>query len=913
MSQSEQSDNRPGQSALSYRVTSRDASFQRMVARLHSYLLPSGSNKGSAPLAQLTTRDSSDPAIALLDAWAAVLDVMSFYEERIANEGYLRTATEDFSVWQLVSSIGYKPAPALSASTHLAYTLSTAAGNPESVAIPQGSQIKSVPAAGELPQVFETAADFVARGSWNELHALTSCPQLLTTSSSDSDGIAINCVRLSGVASGVHVGAVLRLCDTTTVRVDQVVTQATKGCTDLFFTLLDGPPLRLQPPPALPVGDPSRLPQPFKSDAITQEILRGTWTEESLSGLLAARGVSAAELMSQVAALQKQQSVPQVALIFRQSASFFGADAPAYASLPFVSAATLRGGVDLYGTAGSSWDVNGTPPTQDTDPPLDLRNKRTIWVDSWGSSYRSSGAGCDLYLSRNASGIVPGSSLLLCCPRGYAAMTIASVVNTTVRGYGATARTTGLLLTAAPSAALADSGLFLVRDTTAYLQSEVLPLLATVPLPQDAAVRDAVLLDTLVLGLAAGQPIVVSGEPLQAPGARKSELVRVAAVSHVGGYTKIYFQQALSQPYRGSTITISANVVPATCGQTIREEILGSGDASQVNQRFLLTSSPLSYLPAVSATGSASTLQVRVGGVLWNEVPWLLDQDGRSPCYVVQRDPSGQSSIVFGDGVHGAVLPTGQANIVATYRVGGGPGGNVAAAQVSMPVDRPIGVRAVKNPLPASGGIAAETAQQLRENAPLSARTLGRVVSLSDYQAMAGAFPGVAKALAGSPFVAGAPVVHLTVATEDGTPLLTSSALYQSLLQTLRAVGNPVQGLILDDYRQRRFRCKARLVIDRRWLAADVLASARAALRTAFSFAARDFGQPLHVAQVYYLLQRVPGVVGVLLDALHYSDARPMLNATLEAAMAQVDITGHSVGAELLVLELLDDSLEIMA
>ena len=33
------------------------------------------------------------------------------------------------------------------------------------------------------------------------------------------------------------------------------------------------------------------------------------------------------------------------------------------------------------------------------------------------------------------------------------------------------------------------------------------------------AVRDAVLLDTLVLGLAAGQPTVVSGEPPQAPGA----------------------------------------------------------------------------------------------------------------------------------------------------------------------------------------------------------------------------------------------------------------------------------------------------------------------------------------------------------------------------------------------------------
>ena len=49
---------------------------------------------GPSELPELTARDPDDPAIALLDAWATVADVVTFYQERIANEGFLRTATE---------------------------------------------------------------------------------------------------------------------------------------------------------------------------------------------------------------------------------------------------------------------------------------------------------------------------------------------------------------------------------------------------------------------------------------------------------------------------------------------------------------------------------------------------------------------------------------------------------------------------------------------------------------------------------------------------------------------------------------------------------------------------------------------------------------------------------------------------
>ena len=77
-------ENPPGLAAISYRVGTHGtfkASMQAAIAR-------------EPALRALTTREDDDPAIALLDAWATVLDVLSFYEERIANEGFLRTATE---------------------------------------------------------------------------------------------------------------------------------------------------------------------------------------------------------------------------------------------------------------------------------------------------------------------------------------------------------------------------------------------------------------------------------------------------------------------------------------------------------------------------------------------------------------------------------------------------------------------------------------------------------------------------------------------------------------------------------------------------------------------------------------------------------------------------------------------------
>jgi hypothetical protein len=70
---------------------------------------------------------------------------------------------------------------------------------------------------------------------------------------------------------------------------------------------------------------------------------------------------------------------------------------------------------------------------------------------------------------------------------------------------------------------------------------------------------------------------------------------------------------------------------------------------------------------------------------------------------VTQLDDDGKTTVIFGDGVQGARLPTGQANVTAKYRKGVGLGGLVKAGQLSQLMTRPLGVKSVVNPLASEG------------------------------------------------------------------------------------------------------------------------------------------------------------------------------------------------------------------
>lgn len=224
--------NRPGLPALHYRVGRHGSFLESMIARLSAqFEAPAapGDDSGriDAPYRptgayRLQTREPGDPSIALLDAWATVGDVLSFYQERIANEGYLRTAREERSLHELAGLVGYKLRPALSSSVHLAFDVQEPPAldsnvpppKPHNVLIPKGTQVKSIPGSGELPQTFETSEELNARPEWNTLKPLTTQPTVITIEDEQTlagSAYEITRLRFEGMSHNLHAGDLLLL------------------------------------------------------------------------------------------------------------------------------------------------------------------------------------------------------------------------------------------------------------------------------------------------------------------------------------------------------------------------------------------------------------------------------------------------------------------------------------------------------------------------------------------------------------------------------------------------------------------------------------------------------------------------------------------------------------------------------
>jgi predicted phage baseplate assembly protein len=308
--------------------------------------------------------------------------------------------------------------------------------------------------------------------------------------------------------------------------------------------------------------------------------------------------------------------------------------------------------------------------------------------------------------------------------------------------------------------------------------------------------------------------------------------------------------------------TVNLNVVAATAGSPVTE-LLGNGSAATPNQRFTLKQSPLTYVASPTPGGSVSSLSVSANGAAWTAVPTLYNQTGTAQVFATLNLPGGIAQVTFGDGVEGATLPTGTNNIQASYRVGIGSAGNVAAAAITTLVDRPVGVSGVTNPRPATGGQDPQSVEDIRTNAPLSVLTLGRAVSLTDYQNFAATFAGIAKASA--TWVPSGPYrgIYVTVAAADGAQLLPSSQTFSYLMTALQNYGNPNVAINIQSFYETTFGVSADILYDRAYSQPAVEAAVLALLQSTYSFANRTFGQGVYADEIAALIQGVPGVIAV--------------------------------------------------
>lgn len=218
-------------------------------------------------------------------------------------------------------------------------------------------------------------------------------------------------------------------------------------------------------------------------------------------------------------------------------------------------------------------------------------------------------------------------------------------------------------------------------------------------------------------------------------------LTRVAtsAVSNASTTQIIFETDAEVIVPAGSTTT----TVTATQGTTVSNEAVGESNGT-VNQSFELSQSSV-------INGSISVV---VGGSNYTQVPYLIDYNGYDPVFSTYTNGDGVTFIVFGDGISGRIPPN-TAQIVATYRVGGGAAGNVAVNTLKYITNLSASGLTVLNkyisaaiPGSASGGADQESTDSIRVSAPASIKTLNRAVSLADYASLVVQVAGVAKATA---------------------------------------------------------------------------------------------------------------------------------------------------------------------
>jgi len=782
-------DNRPGLSAIAYRVGTYGSFRETMLEAI----------AGTPELAGLTTRQDDDDTITFIDLWAALLDVLTFYQERYANEVFLRTAQQPESLRRLARLLDYRPQPGVAALADLAFTLDAGTR----VQIPIGLRVQSMPAQNQPPQTYETQQAITADARFNRLRIFPP-PSPVNPLLQGSSAAILD--RLDGPSFLAALSA------------NDAVVIFNDGGSD---------PPEEKKIAALAVSD------DMVTLSWTRPIQRANWTAGSQ------------------------------AFKFRRTFRLFGYNAPT-SYMQSSTSGTIPGGI--------LWTLTQT-------------------------DFKSPG-GTTLNLDGRYADLAAGTQLLVAIPDplSNAVRTILATITATSQAglsSGGISDTVTQLTLDTPLPAIGDIRpvrvLELIGNPLVFWANEY-PGTVTAGaahLPgrfvatqngiaievgrsilqnafQPGLVIELTDLDvgrSLILADASGRTVEAS---VQGPATFDPSTPSPGAFGHL-----LVPLQANALSLEAGSAVLLGNVARASQGQTVLNEVIGSGDAATAFQSFALQRQPLTYVPSSAPGGVTSSLQLFVNQLQWTEVGELYGQSPKAQAFSTRITADGKTLIQGGGGPFGAPFPTGNANITATYRVGAGIAGRVAANALTTLLDRPPGLSSVTNPLAAEGGADPEGLQTIRQNAPRTVRTFDRAVSLQDFRDLITASGEVAKAMATWVWDGYAPAVHLTVAGQDGG---TFSDL-TSLGATLDNARDPNIRLLIDNYATVPIRLAAKLWVDPARSQSDVLAAANAAVLGALSFDRLDLGGALHLSFIYAVLQGVTGVVAADVTAFGFKDS----------------------------------------
>jgi hypothetical protein len=858
--------NRPGLSQIAYRFGTHQDFKRSMLARLSTERYPA--------LLRLAVRSDDDFSIALLDAWATSCDVLSFYLQYYANEFYLQTATERASVIELARLIGYRLRPGVAAATDLVFTLRDPPTGPETAilrtTIPLGSRTQSVPGPDETAQTFETVEALEAELAFNAIRPRQSRSVLPAADHTST--------ILAGINTGLRVG-------------DGILIVGNERTGD---------------------AESSRWSFRRLVRIATDQVRQHTYVE--WNGAL----------------IDPPQQEPKVFALRRRS-SLFGYNAPQKSLLPQALSADETEDVEAGEDVDWAFTLDAPHVNLDTLVPELVKGG---WV----------------VLANRAVAAAP--------------YRIEGVDEDGLAKYAVSGRSTRLKLDVDEDGLGSYAGTS-YRQTTVFCHSEELPLAETPIL--EPVWGDTIEVATLLDGLLPGRRMVVRGRraavvcrastltltslddstahhevtkhtvltvlrkpegavwQLRAPGGFEgyastsdTDLVVVEAPADAeliaepvslselqnsdATHSRLKLTGELSHAFDRVSTVVHANVAAATHGES-QDTLLGGGRPAQPFQSFAIAESPLTHVSARTETGARSSLALRVDDILWAEVPSLYGRGAKERVFSTRITDEGQTVVQFGDGVRGARPASGQNNIVASYRVGLGQQGNVAASSLTTLLDKPLGLEAVFNPLPGAGGDDSERLAQARRNAPITTLTLGRVVSLQDYEDFALGFAGIRKALASWVWDGDARRILVSVGGPDGAAIDPDiGTTHRDLVAALKSLGDPFVRVDVMSYRAATFETSLRVKVAPEYDAIQVLSSVEAGLRVAYSFEARGFAGLIALSALVAEVHAVPGVVAVDVDEFYRSDKAVDRAEQLRAKRPGLTPGGQLKAAEVLTL-----------
>lgn len=863
--------NEAGLNELTFRIGKHGSFKESMINKLSR----------SPELRRLTVREDDDSTIALMDAWALLLDVLTFYNERIINEGYIRTSVERLSLTELARHISYRPKPGVAANAIFAFLMEESPGAPLEALLPIGTKIQSIPEQDEKPQIFETIEEIRAKTKWNAVRPQLTEKQTLKT-----------------------------------------------GTTHLY---LQGTATQLQSGDHLLFLGEERINDPT-SDSWEIRTIQTVITENEANRTM----IAWQEGLKNDPPLIHPTSKGKV-YVFRQRAALFGHNAPDYRSLSRFVKSEMS---EEYDTDLDEWDkaivIDGETIHVDANYPK-------ILPQSWLASVHANDF--ELYAVKKTESLTKKAFVL--ASNSTKIELDKNFANGVLRETVILAQSEELTLAEAPilkpvygnyielgdnrAGFKANQQLIIsgqvVREVIVIPSGMAIILALTDSSPVELASGDIltvkappeILPDNLekwfvALGSLEGHVIIEPGDliPYMAPDTSAipetqtslnqphivRELITIVEMDDSG---KILLSSSLTHVYLRNSVKINGNLSNGTHGET-KIEILGSGDGSKVFQKFKLKQNPLTFISSSSASGTESTLEIRVNDILWKEAPTLFGKSREDRIYISRIEEDGSAYVQFGDGITGARLPSGTENVRAEYRVGIGFDGLLNSGQLSLLMTPRLGVKSVSNPLPTSGADEPESLANIRKNLPLTVLTLDRIVSLQDYENFTRAFAGIGKARADILWKGEDRTIHLTVAASDEGGI--DAKLEENLILAFSRARHQNFEVVINSYEKKLFGASVKIQIYDGYLEEKVISSVQTALVSSFDFRSRDFGQNVTPSEVIATIQSVEGVVAVDLDTLGDLDPFSEEHFRLVANIAHWDAdTGGIHPAQLLMLD----------